>query len=246
MEILSGETSLRWKEGQRPDERVRGIEPRPTTARLPWKVRSIGETLPLGPAAPAFAEPSEIVGGDQGSDLVGIERRLVRRAEALWDSLRGADALPAAGVGAAALLRPPFASHAMLVTLTSGADPGSPEVGFVGQALQGLVKSGGATEAGVPRLDLRLSALGARAIRSRAPALLDSDDDPPPARPPSADRPHLLLRAIALPLAAGNGDGSAIVVTSWRKLLSSAETAELHRELAAAIDWMHQLGAAER
>jgi hypothetical protein len=32
----------------------------------------------------------------------------------------------------------------------------------------------------------------------------------------------------------------AVVVTSWRRLLSSEETAGLHRELAAAIDWMHR------
>jgi hypothetical protein len=32
--------------------------------------------------------------------------------------------------------------------------------------------------------------------------------------------------------------GSAVVVVSWRKLLSREETRALHRELKAAMDWM--------
>ena len=63
---------------------------------------------------------------------------------------------------------------------------------------------------------------------------------------PTAGRPQLLLRAVALPFAAdARGDIRCVVIASWRKLLSAEETAALHRELAAAMKWMHRQRACD-
>ena len=191
--------------------------------------------LSLG-AFPAFAEPS------------GVERRLVRRAEALWTRLAGEALLPPASA-AGELLRPPFAAQGLLLETPTG---GSARLSFVGDSLaslsglsQGLAEEG-ATDNGSAstRLGARLVALARRAATLATPCLYDSDEDRATASPGSADS-QLLMRAIALPLS-GLRDGSpgatAMVVASWRKLLSAEETRALHRELAAAIDWMHRQG----
>ena len=189
----------------------------------------------------------------------GLERRLVRRAEALWNRLCAADGLPAADKAtalpqadkAAALLEPPFASRAMLVRFATRPAAGSPNpqasISHVGDALPALcampdtIPEGGGGEDGRPRAPLapRLVALAAAALRAGAVRHMSSDEEDPD----GAARPHLLLRAVALPFAPdANDHWSAVVIASWRKLLSADETAALHRELAAAIAWMHDLG----
>jgi len=182
---------------------------------------------------------------------IGIERRLVRRAEARWASLRHDGALPDVSA-ASALLGPPFAGRAMLISFSQL--PTSPDltassarVSHIGEALAALCDVSDRVVAadGDPAAPLaeRLVSLAASAIRSGSVRHLDSDED---STGGSADgpRPHLLLRAVALPLApARNGGASAIVIASWRKLLSQDETVALHLELATAIAWMRDLGA---
>lgn len=229
----------------------------------PWARR---QTAPQ-PHVPAAADPSgspafnsacgqPAVRHDYGGEClpmpIGIERRLVRRAEARWTSLRQGDALPEAAA-AGALLAPPFASRAMLISFpglaTDADDSGTVDPGtkalfsHVGEALatlcelpDGLVM---AAASPVAPLASRLAALAESSLRSGAACLMDSDEDGA-ANPANGTRPELLLRAIALPLApARNGMASSVVVVSWRKLLSREETAALHRELTAAITSMH-------
>lgn len=185
----------------------------------------------------AFAEPS------------GVERRLVRRAEALWARLAGEAALPPASA-ATELLRPPFAAQGLLLEIPAG---GAARLSFVGDSLaslsglsQGPAELAPADEGGAgTRLGARLLALARRAALLATPCLYDSDEDRATAAPGSADS-QLLMRAVALPLSDlrdGSPGATAMVVASWRKLLSAEETRALHRELAAAIDWMHRQGS---
>jgi hypothetical protein len=202
----------------------------------PWaRPRSPGPASP-GPTPGFAAAPSTLP--------VGVERRLVRRAEALWASLCAAPEVLPSPESAAQLLAPPYAGQALLISLPPHpADPasGAPRIAFVGEALLdlGLLVPGTAEadpSPGAP-LGARLVALAVQAAATRQPAHFDSEADPAPPRL----RPQLLMRAVALPFASEPGAGpTAAVITSWRKLLSSEETAALHRELAAAIDWMQQ------
>lgn len=190
-------------------------------------------------------------GADEGLLMpIGIERRLVRRAEARWESMRRNDTLPQASA-AGALLAPPFANRAMLIsfpTLGAGSDdPGAmARFSHVGEALPALcaVPDGPVAADASPSAPLasRLVALAESALRNGAVRHLDSDEDGA-GGPAYGARPQLLLRAIALPLAlARNGVSTAVVIASWRKLLSPDETAALHQELAAAVAWMHDHG----
>jgi hypothetical protein len=244
MEQLSSEAIQRLVQRTGATEARAGGPTRALPMKQLWSLRSAIDLPP--PAARQLAAPATSF---PAAMEPGLERRLVRRAEALWDTLRMGAALPPASA-AAALLRPPFATHAMLVTL-SPAGGAVPVISFTGEALLGLENAGhqqdGEQDGGadgarpddsVPTLHARLGQLGATAIRSGAPAHLDSDTDIRP-----SGRPQLLLRAVALPLAMQTGAipgtaARAVVVTSWRKLLSASETADLHRELAAAVDWM--------
>jgi hypothetical protein len=206
---------------------------------------------PVSAGAVMLAEAPEAFACDGGGDGVampiGIERRLVRRAEARWAALKGNAALPEAG-DAGALLGPPFASRAMVISfpgaLSEGGRPHArARLSRVGDALAEMcaVPKGLVTPDPNPTAPLveRLVALAASALRRGGVCHLDSDDDGSSA----AGRPQLLIRAVALPLAtATNGVATAIVIASWRKLLSADETAALHRELAAAIAWMHDQG----
>jgi hypothetical protein len=207
-------------------------------------------------AAPALrAVPAPALGRSVSSGApvspIGIERRLVRRAEAHWARLaddRPDAALPPAAL-AAELLAPPFAPQALLVQMPAPPfDPATagPRIAFAGEGLEALhlrVPGGSAPDrhphaAADAALGTRLLDLAARAARERQPAHFDSESEPRPA----GLRPSLLVRAVALPFAPPPGGGaSVVVVASWRQLLSSQETAALHRELAAAIDWMQQL-----
>jgi hypothetical protein len=87
----------------------------------------------------------------------------------------------------------------------------------------------------------RLAALGLAAIAAGRPLHLDSDFDPDTGQTRSA----VLFRAVALPLEADAGSGLsglAVVVLSWRKLLSARETDALHAELQAAVSWLGSTG----
>jgi hypothetical protein len=194
----------------------------------PWTLKATPVQPPPPPVLESAGTPALIM---------GIERRLVRRAEAQWRNLRPAAdgrALPPAE-SASALLRAPFAGHALLVTLAP-ASASRPDIGWVGDALAALADEPVGPGGGAAVIE-RLAALGARAIRQGEPLHLDTDEDVPE---PGSGPAQLLMRAVALPLAPGPDGACAIVIASWRRLLSGEETAALHRELAAAMDWMHQ------
>jgi hypothetical protein len=195
---------------------------------------------PVMMAAPARLEAETPDAAQVSHAPAGVERRLPRRAELLWDRLRGSAPLPSARL-APQLLAHPFAAHALLVhpdAVAPGSTERCPQIGYAGAELEALGASTGPASAdaspGAPII-ARLVALGLFALATGAPAHLDSDDDPdllPPASP-------LLFRAVALPLAPDAGSaGSAVVVVSWRRLLSADETADLHRELAMLLGWL--------
>jgi hypothetical protein len=195
---------------------------------------------PLLMAAPARPEAEALDAAQVSHAPVGVERRLPRRAEVLWDRLRGNAPLPPAGM-ALQLLAHPFAAHALLVhadAVGPGSGESCPRIGYAGAELEALGGSTGPVPAdaspGAPIIG-RLVALGLSALATAAPAHLDSDDDPDLLTPVSP----LLFRAVALPLAPDAGSaGSAVVVVSWRRLLSADETADLHRELAMLVGWL--------
>ena len=214
-----------------------GRPPSPDAPRS-WINPAVGEAAnPLrGPAA--TPEPAS------------VERRLVRRAEALWARLAESEPLPPAE-RAGELLRPPFAAQALMLEMPAGVPA---RISFVGDALALLsgLAPGPAEDSAIPsRLGTRLVGIARRAATLGEPCHYDSDRDRASAPAESADT-QLLMRAIALPLsgvrgfpgAPGGAQGAtALVIASWRKLLSAEETRALHRELAAAIDWMHRQGS---
>lgn len=174
----------------------------------------------------------------------GVERRLVRRAEVLWAQLAGDAPMPPS-TAAEELLRPPFASQGLLVEIPAGSPAALVSVGDSLALLSGLSPGSADEAAASSRLGRRLLALARRAATLGQPCLYDSDEDRAAAAPGSADS-QLLMRAIALPHAGvrdGGPGATAVVVASWRKLLSAEETRALHRELAAAMDWMHRQGS---
>lgn len=201
-------------------------------AEAPFGQQAVGRDL-----APGLS-PGEV------TPMAGVERRLARRAEALWETLRGPAALPPAAASAV-FLAPPFAAHALLFQLSPQAAGRAHErlrVAFVGEAVQSLdiVSPGVIVPDNTPTAPLgpRLAAVAALAIATASPAVFDSD--PAVGHALVKARAPMLMRAMALPLAAGDcAEPSAIVIASWRALLSADETVALHRELAAAIDWMH-------
>lgn len=176
-----------------------------------------------------------------GEVLMGIERRLPRRAEVLWNRLRGeADLPPAEAAGA--LLAPPFSTQALLITRPLRGRPhiayAGSEVSWLGPADIGPALADSRPSAAIPS---RLAALALAAIAAGEPRHLDSDFDPDTAGP----RPGILFRAVALPLKpepASGLAGLAVAVLSWRKLLSQDETDALHSELQAAISWLGATG----
>lgn len=183
-----------------------------------------------GVERPATPEPS------------GVERRLVRRAEALWARLAETGAMPAAD-RADELLRQPFAAQALRVEIPAGASATLASIGDSLAHLTGLAPGLADEGAAATRLGGRLVAIARRAATLGEPCLYDSD-----LQDGDGDRAdtQLLMRAIALPFAGvrgGQPGATAIVIASWRKLLSAEETQALHRELAAAIDWMHRQGS---
>ena len=179
-----------------------------------------------------------------------VERRVVRRAENLWRQLAEGAELPAAA-RAADLLHSGLRGKALLLEAPPAQ---SARVAFVGERLAelcGLVA--GPLLQALRRADVvgeQLVALAEKAILVAAPCHFESgsgsavDVDNSQAGNRDSNL-QLLMRAVALPFARpaalGGGvsaAGSAVVVVSWRKLLSREETRALHRELKAAMDWM--------
>jgi hypothetical protein len=212
----------------------------------PWGREQRSAEPPAAPGRSGYPPPpgAAILPPDEVGSLTplgGIERRLVLRAERLWHRLRGADEIPTAEA-AAALLSEPFARHALLIV----AGPAAPDqlgpaadilyigddVARLGLAAEGRVMADDAPDA---QLDGRLAALARAAIGSRRPERFSSESI---CSAPGSSAGSLLLRAIALPVAVDALDGAAIVILSWRKLLSPEETLALHHELEAAMDWI--------
>ena len=225
--------------------------------------QAAGPGVPGAPC-PEPPEPSagaEAAPGGLRDPAIGIERRLVRRADMLWDRLRGAAPLPAPEL-AGRFDQPPFGASAMLVAFPPPA-PGGPATGAgalpcaparilrVGGSLArfGLAPGGwpaagpGQAQGGEGAPAAALIALAARAVRRGEPALIERDTLLLPGDP-ARDNDGLgalLMRAVALPFAAAEGTGPlAAVIVSWRQLLSEEEAAELAGELESAMAALHQ------
>lgn len=236
--------------GQAIESLVRIARARPAALAL-WKQRPAHSAGRLHDAqaenfAPAPEQGAPVPQERVDAPLIGIGRRLARRAEALWDSLRGTAPMPDASASAA-LLGPPFSGFALLLTMpppaasAHSAAPALPHVYFVGEALAALsiVFKGPVVPDGRASAPLaaRLAALAEQAVAKAAPVSFDSEGTP--ARSGAGCNTPLLMRAIALPLAtAGEAGATDVIIVSWRELLSPDETDALHRELAAAIGWM--------
>ncbi|MFN7175728.1 MAG: hypothetical protein ACK4MX_02440 [Thermaurantiacus sp.] len=178
--------------------------------------------------------------------VAGVERRLVRRAEAVWDSLCLGAALPPASA-AGALLAAPFATHAVMFAFPphpAGRQSVLPRIVHCGEAMAEL----GISEPGPVAPDgsstaspaSQLAMLAARAVAMREPMVLERDSltlvDHGSDASPDRDMGSLLLRAVALPFAAEAGSGPLVVtIASWRRLLSMAEAESLASELRAAV-----------
>lgn len=198
------------------------------------------------PPAPKYSTPS----------VPGIERRLVRRAERMWDELRGATPMPHARA-AGPLLMPPFASNAIVIiyppadapddgtTIPARNDPAALPafIAHVGEDIGRLcqIATGDMSVDAGPDAPLghQLAAAAQRAIRGRAPERLDSEQ-----LGAGAADTAILMRSIALPIHTSMECEAAIIITSWRRLLSRDETAALHREMEAAMGWMRDAAAA--
>ncbi len=217
-----------------------------TTGAALWAGRAVSSAALPADGPHVDANPQGIADGPVlGSSLmdaplmVGLERRLARRAEALWERLRADRSLPPAeAVGA--FLAPPFAAHAMLVSVPPSGRPA--RISCVGEELLKLqIVSAGdlaAVESPAAPLGCQLVALALRAAETGLPLPFGSETSP--MRTGNRQSAPLLLRAIALPFSAAAGARpQVVVITTWRELLSPDETEALHRELAAAIDWMH-------
>lgn len=199
------------------------------STRTPWEVRHHVE-IPPRESLPR--------GGGGATIAFGLERRLPRRAETMWEQLATDGGLPPAHA-TAPFQRPPFGGNAMQLRACLA---GATRIETIGEGLQSITQLARgvyrADDGGVTELGRQIVELARSALAGGMPLRLESERM---SQRPSAGRPHLLLRAVALPFAAdATGERPAVVVTSWRKLLSAEETAALHRELAAAMDWMHR------
>jgi hypothetical protein len=227
--------------GQVPGDTIHGRHgARPQVHRAPDARPGPWQQRPRSPAATGL--PADLLGQSVGTEAVpAVERRLPRRAEVLWNQLRGDAALPPAEA-AAALLGPPFSTQAILVSKPLR---GRPQIGYAGTDVgwPGSATIGPATADSKPTAPIpyRLVALALAAIAAGQPLYLDSDFDPDTPGP----RAGILFRAVALPLAtdpASGLEGLAVSVLSWRKLLSADETSALHSELQAAMNWLGSTG----
>lgn len=217
-------------------------------ARSPWPTAAVRSSLP--PAAGHrhdFAQPLPLVQPslrDAAHALPvmhGIERRLVRRAEALWHSLCRDDGLPPLSASAK-LLTEPFGAQAALFRIPqpTRANPmPQPVAQIVGSRLEALGQGSGSTRSALLR---RLTSLAAQAHCDGEPTYYDSETECPGIRA-SRHGPALMVRAIALPLAPpARGAACVVVIASWREILSAKDTRALQQELANAVQWMRTNG----
>ncbi|WP_194744751.1 hypothetical protein [Thermaurantiacus tibetensis] len=195
------------------------------------------------------ADPGALALPPVAMPVLGLERRLVRRAEAVWEQLRPAGSLPPAAA-IHAFETPLFAESAALFALPPhplAPDCPHPRILRIGTRLGelGLVEPGPVAPDTAPAATVaaRLAAMVARAVAEGAPVVVEIDTTAAGPRSGGADsRRGILLRAIALPFAPPPREAPAghlaVVVASWRTLLSAEETADLQRELAAAMEWL--------
>lgn len=201
-----------------------------------WPQRhTAGEALP-------YRQPPAAGAAGMATFGFGLERRLARRAETMWGQLAAANGLPPA-TAATQFLRGGYAANAM--HLHDQAD-GALCIERIGDGLQSIAHLNcGPYQPNNPDHGHMVSPLGrtllelARAAMvNRLPMRIETERM---ATRPHAGQPHLLLRAVALPFQSPNlSERMAVVIASWRKLLSAEETAALHRELKSAMDWMRR------
>ncbi|WP_448580450.1 hypothetical protein [Thermaurantiacus sp.] len=180
----------------------------------------------------------------QGLPSALVERRLIRRAETLWDELRGERPMPPA-TALASFSGAGFADYSLLFAPADRAGQEELRLLRTGPALAALLGSHPATGAPPAWLLSRLAALAATAATSGRPVGLELG---PGQGAEDQGRAELLLRAIALPFARSPGAmpgradvrAAVLVLVSWRQLLSAEETQALHRELADAFERLHQ------
>lgn len=212
-------------------------------------VEMLLETLRTDPryrASPWNSPQPLVPGAGEAAPFSGVERRLVRRAEVLWEYLCGEESVPHASE-ASALLAAPFVDNALLIvyprldaTIPAGvripaiiAHVGEKTIGL-GPIATGEIHPDASPDA---PLACRFAATGARAVVNGAPERLDSEDLPTHDTPGAAP---ILMRSLALPIHNNSNSSAAIIIISWRKLLSIDETVALHREMAAANAWLHR------
>lgn len=152
---------------------------------------------------------------------LGVERRVIRRAEALWKTLRGTNLLPPAAA-ARELLTPPYARCAMLMI--------GRYTMYVGNGLKELGVELSPHRPPQGSFPARLEKLAATSIRMGIPMVFDTNF-----HPQEKQLRNLLARAIALPFAPSKTTlSSVVVVASWRIILSDEATNAIHEELSSA------------
>jgi hypothetical protein len=174
----------------------------------------------------------------------GIERRLVRRAEYVWDALRDGRPLPPAPA-VNRLIQPPFTAQSLLFAFPP--HPGAPgqqlpRIVHLGSALHALAMAEPGeirpSSASGARLAEQLASLAERAVNEGGPLTLERDAMQMAGAGPETRPGHetLLLRAVALPFAPSGGAGAlCAVIVSWRQILSEREAAQLADELRAVM-----------
>jgi hypothetical protein len=231
-------------------------DPMPVQDPIPFAPSRPPGPLPLWPAAGPRAlrhapRPQAAEWATSAEPLPGIERRLVRRAERLWDELRGTAPQP----GQQALhhfLASAFAPQALLIRFSGEGHGCRCEIGAIGTRLDSLavIVPGPVAPTAGPAASVaqRLAALAERAMLLGSPLCLEIDAAVAPV-PTSEGQPQgpdggdagLLLRAIALPFMAPQPEAPqpVLVVASWRHLLPAEAVARLHAELSAAVAAMN-------
>lgn len=186
-----------------------------------------------------------------GSRWIGpasVERRISERAELLWKKLAGTATMPDLQQ-LPELLRPPFLGQSMLVETQATAEAKTTaKIAYVGEALGAVTglrpDAPAAPDATARSFGARMVRLALKSARTGMVCRYESDLSEIEATIRDPEK-QILTRAVALPFAAAGQHTacySIVVVASWRQLLSAEETRALHRELAAAIDWMHRQG----
>jgi hypothetical protein len=198
----------------------------------------------LPPAGAEHAPDASALAAE--ASVAGVERRLVRRAEAVWDSLCLGAALPPAS-SAGTLLAAPFAPHALMFAFPpypTDRKAVQPRIVRCGRALAelGITAPGPVAPDSSPSAPpaAQLAMLAARAVALREPIVLERDSLTVAGlgveSAPDGHLGALLLRAVALPFAADGKSGPLVVaIASWRRLLSVEEAESLAKELRAAV-----------